>query len=45
MNNKEIVQEYQNKGFFVLKNFLSKDEIKNCSKSLISYAKKYKPKK
>ena len=45
MINKRQIYDYKKKGFFVLKNFLSKTEIKNCSKSLETYAKKYKPKK
>ena len=44
INNKDI-REYEKKGFFVIKNFLSKSEIINCSKSLKIYALKYKPKK
>ena len=38
------IQEYEKKGFFILKNFLSKIEIKKYSKSLEIYAKKFKPK-
>ena len=43
INNKQI-QEYEKKGFVVLKKFLSKIEIKNCSKSLEDYAKRFKSK-
>ena len=45
MINKKQIREYENKGFFILKNFLSNTELKNCSKSLEIYSKKYKPKK
>ena len=44
MINKKQIQEYEEKGFFVLKKFLSKIEIKNCSKSLEDYAKRFKSK-
>lgn len=45
MINKKQIKEYENKGFFILKKFLSNTELKNCSKSLEIYAKKYRPKK
>lgn len=45
MINEKLIREYERKGFFILKKFLNKNEIKNCSKSLELYAKKYKPKK
>lgn len=43
INNKDI-REYESKGFIILKNFLSKNEVINCSKSLEDYAKRFKSK-
>jgi phytanoyl-CoA hydroxylase len=45
MINTKLIKEYKNSGFFVLKKFLSKVELKKCSKSLEIYANKYRPKK
>jgi len=45
MININKIKQYENKGFFILKNFLSNTELKNCLKSLEIYVKKYKPKK
>ena len=44
MINRKQIKEYEKKGFFILRNFLSKIEIKKYSKSLNIYAKKFKQK-